>query len=151
MTEETVAENVTLEADYLTSLPELKPAKRPAEQSQEYQFFINTDTGQMWKAKMVLIEDEEGRFAANSVHVSITVSPVDEAGKALRDETDRPIVTDSLTHVFNEVEMSVPDFDPQARMMQIVAERIKIGEARLVGIDKVKALAEKWTGKGMFN
>lgn len=143
-------DNVMLEADFLASLPELTGAKRPAGQSKDYQFFTNGETGQTWKAKLTKIENEEAAFAPNSLHISITVSPVDEAGKALRDNLDRPIVTESITHEFNELEMSSPDFDPKARIMGMIRERIKIGEARLVGIDKLREIADNWQGKGMF-
>jgi hypothetical protein len=135
------------------ALPTLEHSARPKGQREDYRFFTNPETGTKWKALIVLRDtapamvDTSAAVAPSGIAVTVTVSPVDEAGKALR-ENDLPVVIDSWTHTFNHVEMSVPDFDPTDRIMLIVAERVRAGEGRLAGVDKIKALADKWrTGK----
>lgn len=126
---------------------------KPRGASERYQFFRNIETGQEWKALLELREarpaftnQADVESAPLEMAVSVTVSPINNVGKALR-ENDKPVIIDTLTHTFTVHEMLEPDFDPQARIAQIIAERIHLGEARLHGNKKLKALVGKWNGK----
>jgi hypothetical protein len=130
---------------------EIEVVAAPANAGEQYQFFNNTETGQLWKASVELkvarratVNDIDG--APTEMAVTVIVSPVDKDGKALR-EDDKPIIIDAHTHTFTSVEMQEPDFDPTKRILNIVAERIHVGEARLTGVDKLNTLAEDWTKK----
>lgn len=117
-----------------------------------YQFFRNKSTGRVWKASSVLQQafspmiNGDIEAAPTQLAVQITVSPVDDNGKALR-ENDKPIIMDVHSHTFTTVEMSEPDFDPINRMLAIVAERIHVGEARLEGINKLNEINDAWNKK----
>lgn len=137
-------ENTILLEDLLAQLPNIIPMKRPEGISDDYQFFINEETGNAWKAKLVMTAVHSNKdFAPSVLGATITVSPVDKQGKALR-ESDKPVVIDSHTHSFNEVEMSAPDFDPKKRILMIIAERIKAGEGRMTGVTLVNDLLDVW-------
>lgn len=118
----------------------------------DYQFFLNKSTNQLWKASIVVqpayspMINGDIEAAATQLAVQVTVSPVDENGKALEDN-GKPIIIDAHSHTFNHIEMSEPDFDPLKRIMSIIAERIHIGECRLIGIKQIKELGEAWTKK----
>jgi len=130
---------------------------KPRGASERYQFFRNKETGREWKALLQLqtsrhsfIAESDVDTAPAELSVTVTVSPIDDVGKALR-EDDKPVVIDSLTHTFTTEEMLAPDFDPEARIAAIVAERIHIGEARTKGNEKLKELIGKWGGKAKLN
>lgn len=125
---------------------------KPKGASERYQFFNNKETGKAWKAAIDLrvarpayTAEADIETAPAELAVTVTVSPIDANGKALR-EDDKPIIIDSLTHTFTTEEMLDPAFDPQARVMAIVAERVHIGEARKQGNDKLKEFVGKWGG-----
>jgi hypothetical protein len=118
----------------------------------DYQFFLNSATGQLWKAAAIIqpahspIVNGDVEAAPTQLAVQISVSPVDKDGKALR-EDDKPVIIDVHAHTFTHVEMSEDDFDPMKRMLAIVAERIHIGEARLKAATKIRELGEAWSSK----
>ncbi len=124
---------------------------KPRGASEQYQFFKNEETGREWKAAIeaIAVDDGPTNLAPTTLAVTVTVSPIKdgEDGKALRDEENRPIVIDSWTHTFTAVEMKAPDFNPQARIVSIIAERIELGEIKLSGNKKVKDFIDKWEGK----
>jgi hypothetical protein len=128
----------------------------PTGASDRYQYFRNVETGQEWKAlldirtarpSMIVSGDVE--TAPAELAIAVTVSPIDDKGKALV-EDEKPIVIDSWTHTFTTEELAAPDFDPLARIVGIVAERIDFGEARLNGNKQIKALGDLWAAKTML-
>lgn len=126
---------------------------KPKGASERYQFLKNKETGREWKALLdlrtarpAMTTEADVELAPAELAVTVTVSPVDARGKALR-EDGKPIVIDSWTHTFTSTEMLTPDFDPEKRIMEIVAERVHIGEARLKGQDQLKEFVGKWGGK----
>lgn len=130
---------------------EIEVVSAPAGAGEEYQFFKNKETGQVWKASIELkvarrpqVNDIDA--APTEMAATVIVSPVDENGKALR-EDDKPIIIDALTHTFTSTEMQETDFDPMQRVGKIVAERIHVGEARLSGVSKLNELAVDWNKK----
>jgi hypothetical protein len=133
----------------------IEPIALPTGASQNYQYFNNIETGNKWKALLDIREARPAQIpgevetAPAELAVCVTVSPVDGDGKALR-EDDKPIIVDSFTHTFTAIEMAAPDFDPMARIVGIVAERIDLGEARLKGNEQIKSLGDIWTGKAML-
>lgn len=155
MSDETILPETKFASEIEALMPPLAAMARPEGQSDEYRFFTNEATGQAWKVKMLLKEARAADVQASeavapaNLAATITVSPVDDQGKALR-EGGKPIVIDSWTHTFNEVEMAEPGFDPHARAMAIIAERINAGEARLAGMDKLRALASNWKTERKF-
>lgn len=119
----------------------------------DYQFFKNEETGSLWKASVELRTARTSMLAQSDVETApaelaivVTVSPIDEAGKVLR-EGELPIILDSHTHTFTHTELSEENFDPTARILTIIAERIDAGEARLSGQDKIRDLVSNWHGK----
>lgn len=126
---------------------------KPRGANERYQFFKNKDTGNEWKAAVVLknadapLIDGNVNVAPTTLAVTITVSPTKDNGKALRDNEDRPIIIDSWTHTFTAIEMEAPDFDPQARIVGIIAERIELGETKLKGNKIIKNVLDRWGGK----
>lgn len=119
----------------------------PTGADSRYQFFKD-DNGQMWKAtaerKVARLALVDGVDAAPAeLAITVTVSPVDADGKALRDG-DKPIIIDSHTHTFNDTELTQPGFDPVARVTAIVAQRIELGQARLGGHKAVDDFVATW-------
>lgn len=119
----------------------LKKVKKPSGYEGEYAFFRDED-GNLFKARAEFREaaaaavNSDEKLAPVEFAVTVSVSPSDETGKALR-ENDKPIVGGTLTHVFNEVEMTAPDFDPAARLVGMVEARIaelKARESRIAQI-----------------
>ena len=116
-----------------------------------YRFFLNPETNKTWKARLVrrearpaLVDNDDGvELATGEYAVTITVSPVDEAGQALLEE-DCPIVIDSHTHSFTNYEMSDADFNAEVVIHRIVEQCIELGEARLRGVGLVKTIADNW-------
>ena len=130
---------------------EVEVVAAPAGAGEQYQFFKNVETGQLWKATIDLkvarrpqVNDLDA--APSEMAVTVVVSPCDANGKVLR-EDEAPIIVDAHTHTFTNVEMQEPDFDPAVRIGKIVAERIHAGTARLTGISKLNTLAEDWNKK----
>lgn len=123
----------------------IKAKAKPKGYTGDSKFFTNPETGRDWKAKLVVNESStiEGG-AATQIAVTVTVSPVDANGKALT-EDDRPIIIDSWTHTFNTAEMAAPDFDPQERILDIIDERVKAGEGRVEGVNKIRNLVTDWS------
>lgn len=117
----------------------IKKVKKPKGYEGNYTFFENLETGRRWKARLVASHPNVNTFG-----VTITVSPVDEDGKALM-ENGEPIVTDSIGHGFNEIEMKEPDFSAEARLMEIVQQRINVGERRFEGVKKITDLLSAWS------
>jgi len=117
----------------------------------DYQFF-KSDSGQVWKASVVIMPahapviDGDVEAAPTQLAVKVVVSPVDESGKALR-EDEKPIIVDAHLHTFTQVEMAEPDFDPIERVMKIVVERVHVGEARLGAVKKINSIADDWNKK----
>lgn len=114
--------------------------------NEKYRYFQDIDD-QIWK---VSIQKRQGRVAnavlsngsqpaVAEVAVTVIVSPIGQDGKAIK-EDGRAIVIDSLTHTFNGVEMSAPDFNPEERIEQIIADRINLGRCRLSGMKKLNKL-----------
>jgi hypothetical protein len=136
---------------------EIEVISAPGEYGEsDYQFFKNNSTGQLWKAKANILPahapmiNGDVEAAPTQLAVSVTVSPIDEEGKALR-EDDKPIILDVHMHTFTQVEMADPDFDPSKRVMQIVAERVHVGEARLDAVKKIKQLGDNWNKKAKLS
>jgi hypothetical protein len=130
--------------------PKLKKIARPEGQADHYQFFLNEETGRKWKVKMEMLDGQTaqkvvgGELAPTAFAVTVAASQVDEAGKALRDRGGRPIVTDVHMHLFTPHEMSLPNFDPQAKIAEKIEERIKMGEHRMNGEKKLLDFAANW-------
>lgn len=110
----------------------------PAGADSKYQFFKD-ETGQTWKATIdtkvarpTMIAQADVDVAPAELALVVTVSPVDDKGKALRDG-DKPIIIDTKTHTITDVEMAAPDFDINNRIGQILTERVELGQARLKG------------------
>lgn len=136
-------------------MPKISTIAKPPGSSQRYQYFLNEDTGKKWKAAVELISAspvavDDVELSPTVLAASVTVSPVDDQGKALQDAEGLPIVMDSWTHSFTAVEMAEAGFDPQARVFAIVNERIGFGEAKLAGNEKIKQLADAWAGRAML-
>ena len=137
--------------DYPTTTIEAVVAPADYEKT-DYQFFKD-DAGALWKASVTLKTAREPMLgqadveaAPSELAVAVTVSPVDADGKALR-ENDKPIIVDTHTHTFTNVEMQEPDFDPSERIMRIVAERVHAGKARVTGVEAIRALTDRWSKK----
>ena len=131
----------------------IEPIAAIGDADPKYQFFKNKDTGNIWKATIdvkrggqAFLSRADVEAAPTTLAISVTVSPVDAEGKALR-ENDLPIIIDSLTHTFTPVEMAEPDFDPMNRVMKIVAERVDLGEIRLAGASKILDIEGIWNKK----
>jgi hypothetical protein len=114
-----------------------------------YQFFKDEEN-QLWKAKVetkiakpAMVAQADIEAAPAELALTVTVSPVDNLGKALR-EDDKPIVIDSHTHTFTSVEMVDPAFDPMARIGDILVERVELGKARLKGHEVINEFVERW-------
>jgi hypothetical protein len=133
-------------------MPKLTKIKRPDGQAEHYRFFKNMDSSRHWKVKMDFREAaapavaSEQELAPANFALCVSASPVEDltTGKAMRDGKGRAIVTDSWTHTFTEVEMKNPDFDPEARMMDIITKRVEAGEALLNADNKIKSLMDAW-------
>lgn len=112
----------------------IKKIAKPSGYEGKYAFFLNNETGRKWKAKVTRNDVD-----TNNIGVTITASPVDDTGHALV-ENGLPLVTDSWTHTFNETEMKDPGFDAEARLMDIIEERINTGEHRLTAVKQLDAV-----------
>ena len=127
----------------------LEPMDKPEGYEGAYRFFRNVDTGRAWKVKLDLrpfrpaMVEAPVDLAPGEYAVTVTVSPPDDAGKTIL-EDGKPLVIDSLTHTFTAVEMGAPDFDPDARVMSIVEDRVALGEARLAAADRLQSMASGW-------
>lgn len=128
----------------------------PAGADPKYQFFKD-DSGQLWKATIeqqvareAFVGDPELGTAPAELALTIIVSPTDAQGKALK-EGDQPIILDSLTHTFTMVEMLQPTFDPANRISEMLLNKVVEGQARLVGHDKIKKLADDWVKPKKLN
>ncbi len=117
----------------------LKNAPRPKDQAADYRFVVNEATGRSFKAKHELRSSGAGRPI-----LVVTISPVDEEGRALLNEGGLPDVA-SHSHEFTEVELSGP-FDIEARVASILATAIAAKEIDLSGRAAIRQLSEKWTG-----
>jgi hypothetical protein len=130
----------------------LKKLPRPAGQADHYQFFENQTSGRKFKVKVEMRDGQDptthvgGPMAPVAFAVAVSASPIDEEGKALRDRGGRPIVTEYWTHLFTPHEMSLPDFDPEKKVMELVESRIKQGEHRMDGERKLLDFVSKWKG-----
>lgn len=125
---------------------------KPRDANERYQFFHNRETGNKWKASVEIKDADAMLFddlevAPTTIAVTVIVSPIEDNGKALRDAQDRPIIIDSVTHTFTPVEMENPDFNPEARILRMIAERVELGETKLRGNEKIKKFVDKWGGK----
>jgi hypothetical protein len=128
----------------------LEKISRPKGQDKRYRFFRNPETGREWKVSLEIREaggalvESDVPLAPSRFAVTLAASPVDDEGRALRDDEGRPIVTDSWTHTFYESETSADDFDPAQRVAEIAEQRVLAGEAKLAGERKLEALAKRW-------
>jgi hypothetical protein len=128
----------------------LEELPRPEEQAGHYRFFKNAGTDRSWKVKLEFREaapamtSSNVELSAGQYTITVSASPVDSEGKALKDDQGRPIVTDSHGHTFNEIDMGQPDFDPEKLVMQLIQTRIAAGEAKLSATDKLKSFVTDW-------
>jgi hypothetical protein len=121
-------------------MADLKHEARPASQAEHYRFFKNAESGRVFKAK-----HEIGTAADGRPVITVTVSPVDGAGKALANPAGAPDVG-SHGHHFTAVELADPDFDMDARVATILHSAVQAKEDELLLRDRLAGLSTAWGG-----
>lgn len=104
-------------------LPNIEAIPRPEGKSEEYQFFINHDTGNRFKAKIeTQATDGLKNGTSTQFTVTITTSQVDDENKALQD-FETPVI-DNATRVFTEADRNDPDFNALTSIKEFIVSRI---------------------------
>lgn len=131
---------------------ELEDIPRPKEQADHYSFFRNKTTGRDWKVKLERVplnpHDPSSELSATQLKICLTASPVDAEGKALRDELDRPIVTEPENYVFNEELMAQEGFDLIEHTKGLIERRVEKGEGLIRSRHSLDLLERAWKRDG---
>lgn len=119
-------------------MTKLKLIDRPKDKSEDYLFLLNEETGNTYKAKQFMDTN-----AADQPVLVITVSPVDEDNKALRNAADRPDIF-RHDHVLTQTELVDPDFDPEVTMATVLHQVIGNKETELASRKKAEDFSANW-------
>lgn len=121
-------------------MTKLKLIDRPEGKSEDYLFFLNEETGTIFKAKQTMATN-----SADQPMLIVTISPVDADNKALRNGADRPDIF-RHEHVLTQAELTDPDFDPEVTMAGVLTFAIANKEAELAARQKAADFTAGWSG-----
>ncbi|HEX8224465.1 MAG TPA: hypothetical protein VF605_11675 [Allosphingosinicella sp.] len=129
----------------------LKSIARPNGQGAHYQFF-EMASGRKVKAQIgfgrpgaVKAPDGETDVQSGQFALSVSVSPVDEQGQALRAEDGLPIV-DSIGRTFTAADAAAEDFDLEKEAAALIVARAASVDRIVAAAEKAKALRDGWSG-----
>lgn len=119
-----------------TATADLEPIETAADRRGKYRYFRNRNTGNVWKVLAYLrTERPDGRAdLAPTVRVLIvSVSPVGEDAKAMRDAEGRALVSETFTHTITDRDLmeAGEDFDWRSAAMHAVCRAVAAMENRL--------------------
>ena len=112
----------------------MRITERPAGQREDYLFIEDGD--QRFKVLHELRQD------GARLWLVLSLSPVDQAGKALR-IGDQPDIA-WHTHQLTETELSAPDFDLDARISTIIAGLVAGKRREMEARSTISALTDRW-------